>query len=348
MCTAAPRNFYLDIGVNWCNTLSLHKSVPEVQRHLAGAPWHVVGFEASPYIMPFADDCMRALNRGFPLPAAPVPTAGSTRELRAFAPVLGCTMLDLGLRPQSRHDRTLFSNGDVFLNCTFRALEANLSKLVLDPTLRSERLLEQRISQSTQCGPARLSDQHDEYTLIPAAVGAENGTLTLVGGREQALRGGVMPPGISSAPNARGVYERHAVRSVDLGWWLRTAVRREDFVVVKMDVEGAEHTIVPSLIEQGAADLIDVWLWECHFRAGSTCRELESSLRGAGIPAVYKEPYSFLRAQRGQGHAQVPIEQRYPQFGCHLPRPGASECVAWLKRRAANRARRSQKEAGGV
>jgi len=51
MHCSAPRNVYIDAGVNWCNTLRLYTHVPEASSRLA-QPWHVFGFEASPLIIP--------------------------------------------------------------------------------------------------------------------------------------------------------------------------------------------------------------------------------------------------------------------------------------------------------
>ena len=44
MTCDAPRNIYLDLGVNWCNTLQLYRDIPEA-RAQSEAPWEVWGFE---------------------------------------------------------------------------------------------------------------------------------------------------------------------------------------------------------------------------------------------------------------------------------------------------------------
>jgi hypothetical protein len=43
----APRNIYIDAGVNWCNTLSLFRKIPVAFSAPLPGPWHVFGFEAS-------------------------------------------------------------------------------------------------------------------------------------------------------------------------------------------------------------------------------------------------------------------------------------------------------------
>ena len=74
----APRNIYIDLGVNWCNTLELHRRVaPWKSRE----PWLVLGWEAAPLILPYAERCMRRLELGRQLPTPTIPLAGSSIEL---------------------------------------------------------------------------------------------------------------------------------------------------------------------------------------------------------------------------------------------------------------------------
>ena len=53
-----PRRVYLDLGVNWGNTLRLYETIgdPSGSAHRVQAKaWHVYGFEASPRIQPFVE-----------------------------------------------------------------------------------------------------------------------------------------------------------------------------------------------------------------------------------------------------------------------------------------------------
>ena len=66
----------------------------------------------------------------------------------------------------------------------------------------------------------------------------------------------------------------------------------DDFVVVKMDIEGAEFRVIPHLIETKAIDLIDEIFVECHYVGGgmvfststkwTDCFQLFSNLRNVG------------------------------------------------------------------
>jgi hypothetical protein len=56
-----------------------------------------------------------------------------------------------------------------------------------------------------------------------------------------------------------------------------------DWVVLKMDIEGAEHDVVPALLRsERARRLIDVFLWECHETTGAqSCNTLASRMKRA-------------------------------------------------------------------
>jgi len=89
----------------------------------------------------------------------------------------------------------------------------------------------------------------------------------------------------------RKVKLEHEVVAVDLARWLKAHARDEDFVLVKMDIEGAEMVVLPALIASGAACLIDELYLECHTgdssdiakgRTYADCIGLLTALRGVG------------------------------------------------------------------
>ena len=51
--------------------------------------------------------------------------------------------------------------------------------------------------------------------------------------------------------------------------WLQRHVAAEDFVVVKMDIEGSEYEVLPSLLRSRAIKLIDELLLEVHYNRNS-------------------------------------------------------------------------------
>ena len=62
-----------------------------------------------------------------------------------------------------------------------------------------------------------------------------------------------------------------------------TQLAQEDFVVLKMDVEGAEIDILPKLLSTNASSLIDVFLWECHAKWRGSKGKCQCAARGANL-----------------------------------------------------------------
>ncbi|EOD14422.1 hypothetical protein EMIHUDRAFT_356662 [Emiliania huxleyi CCMP1516] len=281
--TCAPRNVYIDAGVNWCNTLTLNQRVPQARGR---TNWHVFGFEASRRIVPFADQCARALSAGEPLPEPPLPPAGSSKELAKYASSYNCSMPQLGLRPESLHDVKVYRR-QLLLPCMIGALAQNLSRVRPVPALSAPGLLRERLALGKRCTVARTSS----YVMLPAAAGESEGTLAMVDSDVGLLVGGrtlskIPPPST----------EKYRVAMVDFSAWLRASFTEADFVILKMDVEGGEHKIVPKMVADGTLRLVDVWLWECHHMPNwmnSPCFKLKRMLRDNGVGTIYEDPYPF-------------------------------------------------------
>lgn len=60
------------------------------------------------------------------------------------------------------------------------------------------------------------------------------------------------------------VTQENSVHAIDFSGWLKNNVKETDYVVLKIDIEGAEFVVLPSLLESGAACLIDEMYLECH------------------------------------------------------------------------------------
>ena len=290
---STPRNVYIDAGVNWCNTLEMYKQVPEASSRL-NSPWMVFGFEASPRIAPFADRCAQALSAGEPMPTPPVPPAGSSRELAKYAHTQNCSMEQLGLRPKSEHDRKLYRRQRL-VPCMLSALEEKLAALHVDPRLSANAsLLKDRLDIARACAPPFRSS----FVLLPAAVGEQDGSMSLFDGPEFMVTGGATHQFRARSKRA----ERHSVSQVDLSSWLRSSFTEDDFVILKLDVEGGEHRIVPKMVADGTLKLVDVFLWECHFMPAdqhSKCHHLLKKLRDGGVKTIYEDPYPWT----GRGKA---------------------------------------------
>lgn len=300
----APRNVYLDLGANWCNTLTLFEVVPESaasagQAH-AGVPWNTYAVEAAPLIAPYVERCVAALNAGRPLPLPPVPPAGSSMQLLEYASELGCRVKG----NESVRER---------MRCISDKLEAPLAALArsAQPALTANAtLLRSRLAAAATrgaCAAARGgSAWRNTFDLIPAAAGARPGILEMVGSPLQMLRGG------SNLAGGRAGGPRFDVPLVDVVGWIASSFREEDFVVLKMDVEGAEKEIVPALLRTNTTRFVDVFLWECHLkwrgaRGKCQCAQWENQLRAAGVRSVYRERYPFAPVEKKRAAPWTPL-----------------------------------------
>ena len=100
------------------------------------------------------------------------------------------------------------------------------------------------------------------------------------------------------------------VPKVDIVEWLLQSFKVDDFVVLKMHVEGAEHAIVPKMLRSNATALVDVLLWECHpvaAKGSLKCSEMEKRMMAGGINVIFREPYDFSgRAPKRRRSARAP------------------------------------------
>ncbi|RYR54603.1 hypothetical protein Ahy_A06g029918 isoform I [Arachis hypogaea] len=81
-------------------------------------------------------------------------------------------------------------------------------------------------------------------------------------GRIQPLQG-------SSSEDFDGEVEK--IKGFDFAAWLKNTVSKNDFVVMKMDVEGTEFDLIPRLFETGAICLVDEIFLECHYNRWQRC-----------------------------------------------------------------------------
>ncbi|RCV45227.1 hypothetical protein SEVIR_9G440600v4 [Setaria viridis] len=120
-------------------------------------------------------------------------------------------------------------------------------------------------------------------TLLPYAAWVRNETLTFEindgpgnkGYKDDARkpngRGmGRIRPG-AGAMKGVSSGEVRRIPAFDLAEWLKRTVSEQDYVVMKMDVEGTEFDLIPRMIETGAICLVDELFLECHYNRWQRC-----------------------------------------------------------------------------
>ena len=276
MSANGPRRVYIDAGANWANTLQLYR---DIAPNASNQPFEVYAFEASPLITPFLEHYCDWLNGGGlgAEPSSCLPRSGSTGHLNLYASAMGCPA---GAQTWAEASR--------MRACMWSLFAKPLAALAPDPRLQSGALLEQRLSVA-KLASALTKASRTRYTLIPAGVAAENAHMTIDSNPQQLIRGGALAV---DANTSKYVFR---VPVVDLVGWIRTSFKPADEVVLKIDVEGAEHEIFDRLTLSGGWDRIDVLVFECHKRPGRSCANQTASVRAAAPHLkLYLESRSML------------------------------------------------------
>jgi FkbM family methyltransferase len=96
-------------------------------------------------------------------------------------------------------------------------------------------------------------------TLINAAIHTYDGTIDFFDGRSSEN---------SSIFNDKGHLKgtKKTVNCVDFDAWFRKTVKEDDYVHLKIDVEGAEYLVVPKMIESGSILMVDTLVVEWHWK----------------------------------------------------------------------------------
>lgn len=147
---------------------------------------------------------------------------------------------------------------------------------------------------------------HEEYrskkgvSLVPYAAWVRNETLFFEISREPGKKVVENSRGMGRIQNVRSYGEEvDKIKGFDFADWFKRTVSESDFVVVKMNVEGAEFHLIPRLIQSGAICLVDEIFLECHYnrwqrccpgqrspkfkKTYGQCLDLFSKLREAGV-----------------------------------------------------------------
>jgi hypothetical protein len=275
---SSPRRIYIDLGANWANTLRLFEDIGEKRSE---TPWDVYGFEASPLIQPYLEKFVGWLNGKSSKPPVLVPPSGSSSHLDVFATRYGC--------PSCNE-----KGCDAMRACMFKRFKSKLDLLQPDPTLNNVDLINSRLRIATT--PLGNSNR---FTAVPAAAGDHFGILNLGAVTpEQMIRGGAHDEAVGNVMN---------VTMIDFPEWLVANFAKEDYIIVKMDIEGAEFGILSDLLSGPNACLIDVLALECHSIAGD-CVALKKRLQENSCMSVMIEGTGY----QSWDHYSTP-DKYYPE-----------------------------------
>jgi len=135
-------------------------------------------------------------------------------------------------------------------------------------------------------------EKHPEVNYHNNAAWVRNETLTFSG-----FMGHVdhdANPNAKKAKDRRSKQRAFSVQAVDMADFLMRTYTVDDFVVLKMDIEGAEYEVVPKILQTGAVELIDEMFLEGH-----TVKL--NKIGGITKGHVYSEVVALLQALRDNG-----------------------------------------------
>ncbi|KAF8749373.1 hypothetical protein HU200_012711 [Digitaria exilis] len=150
---------------------------------------------------------------------------------------------------------------------------------------------------------------HSEYaakkgvTLLPYAAWISNETLKFEinadpGKEEGKANGRGMGRIRPAAGNIKMSSQVRSVPAFDFAEWLKQTVTEQDYVVMKMDVEGTEFDLIPRLFDTGAICLIDELFLECHYNRWQKCCPGERSPK---YDNTYEECLDLFSSLRESG-----------------------------------------------
>jgi len=85
---------------------------------------------------------------------------------------------------------------------------------------------------------------------------------------------------------------------IDFGAWIKKNFTMEDYIVVQMDIEGAEYHVLPSMIKDGSLDYIDIlYLEEHHDRVGISEVDNAKLLKEVAEKTVLRKEYMLWDAK---------------------------------------------------
>ena len=293
---AAPRRIYIDLGLNWCNTARLFETIGGgVDQHGSRInldEYEVYGLEASPLIWPFAERYFRFLNGERQEPELCLPKVTGMGDpkygmggggLAAWYGPYGCCgrRRDCGSRSINSLTRCLMRELNPFITATLQP----------DPRLNDTALVKARLA-NAKCR-ARAGGQASRpprFTFVPAAAGTSSDGERWLDFYQ------VQPPAFSrlltpshlkrwidfyqdvvNLLTGGGMIEefrtsqvKFRVPKVDVPGWIASSFSERDHIVLKVDIEGAEHHVLPEMIRRGLMPLIDVLSYECHLMLNGT------------------------------------------------------------------------------
>jgi FkbM family methyltransferase len=105
-------------------------------------------------------------------------------------------------------------------------------------------------------------DKFENHTFIPKAVWTENGKLSFYDSLQNDKYGGTVCDGKSSG----NVDYSHPleVDAINFPSWVMSTFTDKDFIILKLDIEGAEYEVLTKMLMNGSLDKVNLLFIEWH------------------------------------------------------------------------------------
>jgi len=110
---------------------------------------------------------------------------------------------------------------------------------------------------------AKVHKKDREYTVFKKAVWIEDGEKKFyTNWKHRACQGATLLKEKTSGGLDKS--KPMMVETVDFGKWIMETFKKDDTIIVKMDIEGAEFTVLPQMIADGSIEYINTLYIETH------------------------------------------------------------------------------------
>lgn len=252
------RNIYLDLGAFMGDTLNMFELMNVHQRAHQNIPWEIFSFEASPLLAHQTQLVTDALNR-------------KSKDLPVnFDEIKGMKRyVYLASSYQWNWNKRFIAFFDQFEELLLKRESSRGSYTsILNRTL-------QDIHQQLKEAKVRSNTPNNHYTAFACGVGPEDSFFEMKWHSSNYMNGGGNVLGVDYG-SPKHVFH---VPVIDLSKWIIENFSKNDYIYVKMDIEGMEFLLVKALIESGALDYVDEMDIEWHGRFDVPGKEWEQQLK---------------------------------------------------------------------
>ena len=200
----------------------------------------------------------------------------------------------------------MLEKATIWCSCMWGALQTQLMNVHPNPRLEDPVLLSDRLDMARV---SNVGSRFPRHVLVPAAAGGTSKTITISTSRIGLVRGGSKE--ITTWAPSPGKQQVHPawremllnVTQVNVAAWLTSHFKRDDYVVVKADIEGAEHALFRKLIIEQKSCVVDYLAWQCHdgdnfghtaTACAKTTRLIQQNCPSTTITEENKGPYTGI------------------------------------------------------